>query len=299
MNLKPALSLAAGAAGAASLAGAWAAGIEPHLFTVRRARLPILPAGARDLRVLHISDLHLAPWQRHKIRWVRSLAELQPDLVINTGDNFGWDSLPELTHTLAPLTRFPGAFVLGSNDYFGPELKNPFRYLSGPSDVPVEKKRPNLPVREFADGLTSAGWLHLDNTTAQLTVNGTTISFAGLGDTHMKAARITADHPQFALESQLRIGVTHSPYTSALDALSRAGAGLILAGHTHGGQVRIPGWGAPVTNCDRPHNEARGIFDYHGTPVHVSAGLGFSVFAPVRFACRPEVTLLTLTSASP
>jgi predicted MPP superfamily phosphohydrolase len=69
---------------------------------------------------------------------------------------------------------------------------------------------------------------------------------------------------------------------------------LILAGHTHGGQVRIPGVGALVTNCDIPHERARGLSRWRTSWVNVSAGLGTSKYAPFRFACRPEASLLTL-----
>ena len=77
------------------------------------------------------------------------------------------------------------------------------------------------------------------------------------------------------------------------------GVPLVFAGHTHGGQVCVPGWGALTTNCDLPVEEAKGLSRHRAakgsTWLHVSAGLGSSPFAPYRFACPPEVTLLTLT----
>jgi predicted MPP superfamily phosphohydrolase len=72
------------------------------------------------------------------------------------------------------------------------------------------------------------------------------------------------------------------------------GVALVLAGHTHGGQLCIPGVGALVTNCDLPRRQAKGVSSWEGVPLHVSAGLGCSPYAPVRFACRPEASLLTL-----
>jgi len=72
------------------------------------------------------------------------------------------------------------------------------------------------------------------------------------------------------------------------------GADLVLAGHTHGGQLRVPGFGALVTNCDLDRRRARGLSTYEGSVLHVSAGLGTSPYAPIRFACPPEATLLTL-----
>ena len=295
MDTKNILRFTAGVGGACAVAaGVWGTCIEPHLFTVRHETCPALPPGSASLRVLHISDLHVAPWQKHKIRWVRSLAQLTPDLVINTGDNFGFDSLDTVIHTLGPLTAFPGIFVFGSNDFHGPVLKNPARYLMGPSEV--EENEPDLPTDDLRKALTLRGWNFVDNCNATLEVKGLTVRASGLGDAHMNNAYVTPDHPHFAPGAHLNVGVTHSPYSASVDALIDAGAHIVFAGHTHGGQIRIPGYGAPVTNCDRPRDEARGTFTRSGVPVHVSAGLGFSIFAPVRFACPPEVTLVELVA---
>lgn len=269
-------------------------GVEPHLFRIRRHRLAVLPAGSVPLRVLHLSDLHLAPWQRHKMRWVRGLAALEPDLVVNTGDNLSAPIVPAVVDTYGELLDVPGVFVLGSNDFFAPQAKNPARYLLGPSEIEDEQPPQPLPTRELVEALSSRGWSLLDNRNAALTVNGVRLSLSGLGDAHMDRDGITADHPAFDPAADLRIGVTHAPYLRTLDAFARAGADLVCAGHTHGGQLRIPFWGAPVTNCDLDRTRARGVFDHLGVPVHVSAGLGFSPFAPARFACPPEVTLLEL-----
>ena len=82
-----AASAAAGvlAVGAGGLA--YASLVERNAFTLRRFSVPVLPPGAAPLRVLHLSDLHLMPGQTRKIEWVRRLAALEPDLVVNTGDN--------------------------------------------------------------------------------------------------------------------------------------------------------------------------------------------------------------------
>ncbi|MFP5369651.1 MAG: metallophosphoesterase, partial [Actinomycetes bacterium] len=96
--------------------------------------------------------------------------------------------------------------------------------------------------------------------------------------------------------ADLRIGVTHAPYLRVLDQLAGDGYELILAGHTHGGQLRLPFKGALVTNCDLDTARAKGVHRHRGSWLHVSAGLGTSPYAPVRFCCRPEATLLTLTA---
>ena len=96
--------------------------------------------------------------------------------------------------------------------------------------------------------------------------------------------------------------MAHAPYQRVLDHFTSDGADLILAGHTHGGQICVPGYGALVTNCDLPTWRARGLHDWdvdgRTTPVNVSGGIGTSRFAPVRIACRPEAVLITLTAGT-
>ena len=286
---------AVGAAGAAGLA--YSALVEPRLFRVRRERLALLPPGSDPLRILHVSDLHLAPGQEFRSRFVRSLVDLQPDLVINTGDNFGGDTLPLVLDAFDPLLDVPGVFVFGSNDVWGPTRKNPARYLTRRTTYAEHREKdPTLPTGELREAFEARGWAYLDNRTSTLTVKGTSLAFAGLGDAHMDADRITDANPAFD-DADVRIGVTHAPYSRTLEAFDRAGAQLVLAGHTHGGQIRVPFWGAPVTNCDMDRTRARGLFPYRRMRVHVSAGLGYSPYSPVRFACPPEVTLLTLVEA--
>jgi predicted MPP superfamily phosphohydrolase len=124
------------------------------------------------------------------------------------------------------------------------------------------------------------------------------VSFVGLDDPHIGRDNLpepTAD------TGDLRVGVVHAPYLRALGALRDDGARLILAGHTHGGQVCLPGYGTLVTNCDLDRRRARGLHAWpdgaEDTWLHVSAGLGTSPYAPVRVACRPEATILTLVPA--
>ncbi len=101
---------------------------------------------------------------------------------------------------------------------------------------------------------------------------------------------------------EVAVAVTHAPYRRVIDAMAYDGHDLIMAGHTHGGQVCVPFYGALVTNCDLDTRRVKGLSRHsaggHTSWMHVSAGLGTSPYAPVRFACPPEATLLTLTAAS-
>ncbi|MFV0425513.1 MAG: metallophosphoesterase [Beutenbergiaceae bacterium] len=288
-------------AGAAAAGLAWAL-IEAQAFVLRRVQVPALVPGANPIRVLHLSDLHMTPNQHRKAQWVRSLAQERPDLVVNTGDNLAHpEALPLVLHALEPYLDLPGAFALGSNDYFGPTRRNPARYLL-PDSRTVDSHRgaPDLPGRELQQQLTAHGWADLANARSQLVVAGQTVSFVGMADAHMDLDVLPPGSIR-PLDAVAHLGVTHAPYQRVLNRFLGDDCDLVLAGHTHGGQLCIPGLGALTTNCDLDVAYAKGL---HRWPtqepasrslwLHVSAGLGTNPYTPVRFACRPEATLLTL-----
>lgn len=286
------------AAGAGTVA--YSAGYEVRAFTLRTADIPCLPVASSPVRVLHLSDIHLTPSQVAKQQWLSELAELRPDLVINTGDNLSHAESP--SYVLAALGRLldvPGVFVFGSNDYWGPVLKNPLRYLL-PRAGDRRIQGPPLPWRELRAGLVDAGWVDLTNARGQLTVGATRIALAGVDDPHLGYDRLDKVAGPADSTADLRVGVTHAPYLRVLDAFTGDGYGVIFAGHTHGGQLRVPGYGALVTNCDLDRQRSRGLHTHTAgrrtSHLHVSAGLGTSPYAQIRFACRPEATLVTLTA---
>ncbi|WP_116949217.1 metallophosphoesterase [Jiangella endophytica] len=298
------VALALAATAAAGLV--YSAGYEVRAYRLRRFDVPVLAPGSRPLRVLHLSDLHLTPGHRGRAAWVRKLAALEPDLVVNTGDNLAHpEAVPTVLDALGPLLDLPGAFVFGSNDYFGPQPKNPARYL-----LPLERIREqnarthasavDLPWKELRDEFRSAGWLDLTNTRGSLTIDGRRLAFAGVDDPHLGRDRLD-DVAGPASAADLTVGVAHAPYQRVLDAFHRDGYQLLLAGHTHGGQLCVPGYGALVTNCDLDTARVKGVSRHPRVGgagaawMHVSAGLGTSPYARVRFACPPEATLLTLT----
>ena len=288
------------ATGAATLA--YAGLYERTRWTLRRFDVPVLTPGSAPLTVLQLSDLHMTAEQRSKQEWVAGLAELEPDLVVTTGDNLaGQDAVPATLRALDPLLDRPGAFVLSSNDYYAPRPKNPLKYFK------TDHKRVHgeeLPWRDLRDALTARGWLNLTNARGELTVAGRRISLAGLDDPHLNRDRYETVAGPADPTADLRLGLVHSPEPRVLDRFAADRYDLLLCGHTHGGQLRVPFYGALVTNCgiDRQHVRwlhrwAAPAADHPtGTWLHVSAGLGTSPYAPVRFACPPEATLLTLTA---
>ena len=286
---------------AAAATAVWGLGIERHLYTVRRHELRVLPTGSPPLRVLHISDAHLAPWQRRRQRWMSALATLKPDLIVNTGDNLGHrDGLLAVQDAFAAFEGIPGVYVHGSNDRFVPGLRNPFKYFTAPS---APRRDPDaLDTAALDQFLTDdLGWKNLNNTAATVSIADRRVAAFGVSDAHRDWDHLDLIPPALdALDgsAEFTIGVTHAPYRRVLDGFIGLGAQMIFAGHTHGGQVRVPGYGALVANCDIPLRQARGLstwqHDGREVPLNVSAGIGHSIYAPVRFACRPEASLLTL-----
>ncbi len=311
-SARPAATALAAVAAVGAAAFAWGALIERNRFTIRHEWLPVLDPGAKPITVLHLADLHLASWQHRKQEWVRSLVSIEPDLIVNTGDNLGHpDALEALEYTLEPFRGIPGVFVNGSNDYFGPEFKNPFSYFSGPSGRSTRATTLDTKALEhyFEESL---GWLSLNNAAHALELRGSRLEFFGVNDAHRGWDRL--DRLPMLVEEMrenfgwqddrkgpepVAIGLTHAPYRRVLDAFVTNGAEVIFAGHTHGGQVRIPGLPPLVTNCDIPREQAQGVSVWHharhAALLNVSAGIGTSVYAPVRFACPPEAVVVTLT----
>jgi predicted MPP superfamily phosphohydrolase len=286
-------ALAVGATGVGSLTYGL---VEAQAFKVRELDLALLPAGSESIRVLHISDLHITPAQTRKINWVRSLAKLEPDFVVGTGDFLAHQlAVPAVIEAINELLEIPGAFVLGSNDYFAPKIKNPLMYFS--KDREIETTGIALPTSDLVDELADAGWLDLNNKQSITEINGVKFHFRGTDDPHIKRDDYAAVAGSFDAAA-FAFGVTHAPYRRVLQSFAADKADLVLAGHTHGGQICIPFYGALVTNCDLPLGQAKGYstFGESRMPMHVSAGVGTSPFAQVRIACRPEATLITLSA---
>jgi predicted MPP superfamily phosphohydrolase len=275
--------------------GLYATLIERQWFALRRAVVPVLSPGAKPLRVLHLSDLHMLARQQHKADWISGLAGLHPDLVVLTGDTLAAeDAVAASLAALGPLLDMPGAFVFGNNDFYAPEPKSPHRYFTKRTHV---RRKVDLPWSELRDALTGRGWADLNNARAVVTTVGTAVALAGVNDPHTRRDRYETIEGPANAHAAVRIGVTHSPEPRLLDRFAADGYDVILAGHTHGGQVRLPGVGAVVTNCGIDRSRARGLSRWGAsTWLNVSAGLGNSPYMPVRFCCRPEATLLTLVA---
>lgn len=267
-------------------------------YKLRQAEVPILPAGHAPIRVLHFSDLHLTPGRKREVADIKTFISLKPDLVISTGDFLAdMQAVPTVLEALDELLDLPGLYVFGSNDYYAPKFKNPLKYL-----LPDHGNRihgDELPWKNLNESLQGRGWLNLNTSRESIRIKETVIEARGTDDAHLGLDDYTlvAGKPT---SCDIAIGVTHAPYLRVLEGMHRDGLDAIFAGHTHGGQVRLPlpgGSRALTTNCDLPTWRARGLTKLGDEPyLHVSAGMGTSPFARIRVASPPEVSLVTLTS---
>ncbi|MFN2490591.1 MAG: metallophosphoesterase [Actinomycetota bacterium] len=268
---------------------------EPFRYRLTTKDVP-LHAGAPALRVLHLSDMHMRAGDRKLVAWLKALPDVlgePPDLILSTGDmieeNAGIDLLLE---ALTPLeARLGRLYVLGSHDYYVSAFKAYTKYFD--ADKSPVKTRPADTMR-LEKGLRSKGWIPLANTTHVMETTHGRLRLAGVDDPYLKRHR--TEHIERCNDEVLAIGLVHAP-----DVVSEwilAGFDLVVAGHTHGGQVRLPGIGALVTNCSLPNALAGGLTPIGAGWLHVSPGLGAGKYSPIRFACRPEATLLELAPGS-
>ena len=216
--------------------------------------------------------------------------------MVNTGDNLAHPkAVPAVVQALGDLLSVPGVFVFGSNDYFGPRPKNPANYLTNPSHRVHGEP---LPWQDLRAAFTERGWLDMTHTRREFEVAGLRIAAAGVDDPHLQARPLRDHRRRGQPAANLTLGLTHSPEPRVLDRFAADGYQLVMAGHTHGGQLCLPFYGAIVTNCDLDRSRAKGASQWGANmQLHVSAGIGTSPFAPLRFCCRPEATLLTLVAA--
>jgi uncharacterized protein len=290
MKLRTVVALAAGAAAYSFL--------EPYRFRLTERAVPVESARGEpaELSILHLSDTHLGPGRTATARFLAALPErlaTPPDLVIATGDLIQNDAgIEPLVEAFAQLEGRLGRFyVLGSHDYFLSSFQNYAKYFTGRREL-IRARR--LDSERLEEGLRAKGWVSLSNDSATVTAGGGRVRLAGIDDPYLHRHR--TGHIARRDGDALAIGVTHTPDVVSEWLLN--GFDIVLAGHTHGGQVRIPGVGALVTNSKLPAALAAGLHRIGSGWLHVSPGLGHGRFAPIRFNCPPEATLLRLTSGS-
>lgn len=270
--------------------------VEPYRFRLRSHNLWLGRPGP-ELTILHLSDMHMTSSTRALHNWLTHLPEelgRVPDLVVATGDLVNDDSgiEPAVEALRAFEARYGRYYVLGSHDYYQSRFESYVKYFRG--DARPGRLIPAA-TAELEKGLKEAGWGALTNATEILDTPEGRIHLAGMDDPYLE--RHELGHLHRGRSDDLAVAVVHAPDIVSEAAL--AGFDLVLAGHTHGGQVRLPGIGAVVTNCKLPAGLARGPHRVGNTWLHVSPGLGMSPYSPIRFGCRPEATQLWIRGGTP
>jgi uncharacterized protein len=262
-----------GLAALGTLAVLYARFVEPRWIEVTSTRVPTsrLPVGHRGVRIVHLSDLHSDSAPRAEKRLPATVASLEPDLILFTGDAANTPAgLSVFRRCLAELTTIAPTFAVKGNwdtDFF-PQL----------------------------DRFGGTGATELDGSSAAIAVQGTTVYLVG--------ARLKNIEPLgAALESLPTDGpaivLYHCPYPDVVPPRLASRVDLFLAGHVHGGQVALPIYGALITFSKFGKRFERGFYpdaDGFGFPLYVSRGIGMEGRAAprVRFCARPEVALIEL-----
>ena len=232
--------------------------------------VPRLPAAFRGLTVAFVTDLHHGPFvtEADVAAVVRTTQALAPDLIVLGGDYSLRDGkyIAPCFELLAGLSAPLGVYgVLGNHDY-----------LHGLAETRAAMKR--------------AGVIELTNRGVPLEVHGQKLHLAGVDDLwHGQPDAAAALRGVTATDACIL--VSHNP--DFAETLRDRRVGLVLSGHTHGGQVVLPGYGAPAVPSRYGRKYAHGLVEAPATQVYVSAGTGMSVL-PVRVGCRPEITRVTL-----
>lgn len=266
----------------AALALFWGSHIEPASIGISRLVVSpsIAPHHARSLRLLHVSDLHAEFFGKREEDLIQKARRLEPELILITGD-----FVPHAA-TACPQSQSAARRVLRSLAMICPVYA-----VLGSS--PVDRHAVDL-----FDGLDI--YLLRDQVEHVLLPNHMTIGLIGL-DCHHHVhddAEMLANLAAGVSEGAFRVLLYHSP--DLAPHAPSCGIDLYLCGHTHGGQVRLPFWGALITSSHWGKRYEMGhyqIKDNRGeSDLYVSRGLGMEgMGAPrVRFLCRPEITLISL-----
>ena len=234
--------------------------------------LPNLPKSFDGLRVAFLTDLHHGPYTHLEFisRIVRTTLSLQPDLILLGGDYSlrNWKYIRPCFDTLAGLSAPLGVFgVLGNHDYW-----------HGLDDTRAGMRRAGI-----AELTNSGTWI--TNGTDRFRLGGVDDLWCGRPD--LEAAVGEATHRDAVLL------VSHNP--DFAETMRDNRVGLMLSGHTHGGQMIVPGMKNPFIPSRYGQKYSHGLVEAPRTTVYVSRGIGLTGL-PVRYNCPPELTLLTLTA---
>lgn len=258
-------------------------------------RVPGLPPGLQGLRILHVADTHFPASGESLPRFLAAARRQRYDLVVGTGDFVdsaaAWDVALRAFRSLEPGL---GVFaVIGGHDrYARMHAMEALPRLAGRRQARWVDPRP------FIDGLRARGVHVLMNAQVTAEIGGELVRFVGIDDAYHGLDRLEAALPAGGLAAGglgapgFPMLLSHSP-DGALNPRAR-GFPIAFSGHTHGGQIRIPGYGAPVRHARAVgRRNASGVVRVGETQVVISRGFGTTTL-PLRLACPPELGVVVL-----
>ena len=279
----------------ASLALVWGAFIESQRLGLSKVSLSVgsYPQGAPPLRLLQISDLHVERFARREEQLLCMVREIAPDLILLTGDYVN------LSYVDDPIAHADARRVLAALSSDGESLVpgGVYAVLGSP---PVDRESASLfdglTIRLLRDEVEIIDLPALPDAQQRADVRGSQLALIGLDcshDSERDAQWLAAVSTQLPRDA-VRVLLYHSP--ELIPFATELGIDLYLCGHTHGGQVRLPGYGAILTSSELGKQYDMGYYRSGDTHLYVSRGIGMEgLGAPrVRFLCPPEITLFSM-----
>jgi uncharacterized protein len=268
----------------------WAFFVEPNWHRLRRVSLPNQKKLNKPITILHLSDIHFVKSIGFKHYFFQKLSMLNPDLIVVTGDvidtNGGIETAKKYLSGLR--ARFGTYLVLGNHDYYDYHAKDNLRYYFGGG-----RKAPNHnDLERFIKAMEDIGIRVLVNDSLKIDVHGTPVLIAGTDDPVTQ--RVDFEKTLHDLSPKtFNLLLMHQ--LDGVLMLSHKGVDLVLSGHTHGGQIRLPFLGPIYCDTRLPRKYVNGLNDYKGMNVFVSHGMGQGRFLRPRLFCRPEAAWFEIT----
>jgi hypothetical protein len=272
--------------------------IETRRFRAVCVEMKAARSFGGTLKILHISDFHFREGDEAKLAFLRSLHSTPVDMVVATGDMIEADSgIAYCVEALRGFKARVGVFAV-----FGAHDRWDTRFWNVALDLSIGGYRKGMPndFERLRRELERTGVVCLENEArrvrlpeslggAELWMVGVGDLFAGLGDFGKALAGVPKD--------AFKVLITHAIEHAEQMATYKFDA--IFAGHSHGGQVRLPFIGAIITRSSLQRQFASGVFEIAGTPFHINNGIGTGKWTEFRFLCPPEATYVKLTGEGP
>lgn len=274
-------------------------------LTIRVIKYEIFIPGAsfNELSILHLSDFHLVGENQKIEKALREkIANKKYDFIFITGDLVDQDRGVEPLINYLSLLKFRyGSFcVWGNHDKYNLKFRHmfTFNHKTNPSQLNARD------IEKLKDRLSKLSIRVLNDESERVSVNGLNISIIGVDDwfgadrlQNWEKYKLRIDTLKEMMhkisKEDFKILLTHIP--DIIEIFSEFGFNMVFAGHTHGGQIRLPFFGPLITWSPFQRKYNRGLYKYYGTYLNVSSGLGTSKYTPIRFFCPPEVSIIKLT----